>query len=116
MNKGFYFSFETILAFVFFIGLIALLPKIDAPAMSEIYLVQKQHDLFIAWNYLQELNSSVLISDAKTLFPTNKIELSLNNSVIFSEISEKDSAIISNKTFIYKNGAFNSIELKVLLS
>ena len=119
MSKGFYFSLEALIALVFLIGLIAFLPNMQEPRTGELYLLQKQHDLFNAWNYLQDLNPENLAADSKALFPSNKVELKINNEIVFSELSEQDffqGKILTNNVLIYKEGKFNLLELSVLYS
>lgn len=98
MNKGFVFSFESIVAIILFGLILISLPSQTETSFRELIIIQKSNDLLKVWSY--EFNTSEFSSDAEFVFGKN-VDILIDGQIILK--SDFDGERISTSKKIINN-------------
>ncbi len=106
MERGFHLTVEAFLSLLFFGALVyaVLSPQGESPGLSELYVLQKEHDLLRAWMREKNFSLQEMASDTEFAFPQQGWELEVNGEKI-SRGNRPKKAISAHVLYITGCGA-----------
>ena len=110
LQKGFYFSLELIIAFIFLALLFSQNIQNNDFLLNEVLVLQKQNDLLKIWTLQKETRPDTMAYDYQVIFPDRKALIYINGTKL--EINGNGSkAIASEISFYNSNGLKTKIKL-----
>ena len=88
MKRGIVFSFEALIALLFFATILISLPSIPDTSLKELLILEQENDLLKVWS-IDFPNEFEMKNDASLMF--ENYELFLDNKKIYGNISKKNS-------------------------
>lgn len=96
MPKGFFLSMDAILALLVVLALLATARAAPSENFTQLAVLQKQHDLFKAWQERNVFSFEQMKKETEWVFPSNRFELHMQNQ----SFEKRVLALVTNQSVV----------------
>jgi len=114
MQRGFHLAMEALVALLFIGAISVAILSVRGKGESyldELYILQKEHDLFRAWIREKNLSPGQMAMDVNFLFPGSGWELEVNGEIISN--GKRTGKAISADYLYITGGSESSVRLRI---